>query len=100
MLVSLVLVVLRGLGPPLAFLVFPASTPPLVSLIPGDLLVPGPLAFLVLPALYVAWFRIKRPDPDVRQNMHIEELPEIRLGGPREVLADAGAPELETTAHL
>ena len=50
MLVSLVLVVLRGLGPPLDFLVFPASTPPLVSLVPGDLLVPGPLAFLVLPA--------------------------------------------------
>jgi hypothetical protein len=32
--------------------------------------------------------------------MHIEELPEIRLGGPWEVLADAGAPELETTAHI
>ena len=43
-------VVLRGLGPPLDFLVFPASTPPLVSLVPADLLVPGPLAFLVLPA--------------------------------------------------
>jgi hypothetical protein len=50
LLVSLVLVVLRGLGPPLDFLVFPTSTPPLVSLVPGDLLVPGPLAFLVLPA--------------------------------------------------
>jgi hypothetical protein len=50
LLVSLVLVVLQVLGPPLAFLVFPASTGPLVSLVPADLLVPGPLAFLVLPA--------------------------------------------------
>ena len=50
LLVSLVLVVLRVLGPPLAFLVFPASTGPLVSLVPADLSVPGPLAFLVLPA--------------------------------------------------
>jgi multidrug efflux pump subunit AcrB len=73
---------------------------PMAYAIMGGLAVATALTLVFLPALYVAWFRIKRPDPDVRQNMHIEELPEIRLGGPREVLADAGAPELETTAHI
>ena len=34
----------------LAFLDFPAPGAPRVSLVPADLLVPGPLAFLVLPA--------------------------------------------------
>ena len=46
MLVSLVRAVLRAL----AFLDLPASAGPRVSLVPADLLVPGPLAFLVLPA--------------------------------------------------
>ena len=50
LLVSLVRVVLRVLGPPLAFLVLPASAGPLVSLVPAHLLAPGRLAFLVLPA--------------------------------------------------
>jgi multidrug efflux pump len=73
---------------------------PMAYAIMGGLTVATVLTLIFLPALYVAWFRIKRPDPDAHQNKHIEELPEIRLGGPREVPADVGAPELETTAHL
>ena len=73
---------------------------PMAYAIMGGLAVATALTLVFLPALYVAWFRIKRPDPDARQNMHIEELPEIRLGGLREVPANADAPELETTAHL
>jgi multidrug efflux pump subunit AcrB len=73
---------------------------PMAYAIMGGLTVATVLTLIFLPALYVAWFRIKRPDPDARQNMHIKELPEIRLGGLREVPANAGAPELETTAHL
>jgi multidrug efflux pump len=73
---------------------------PMAYAIMGGLAVATALTLVFLPALYVTWFRIKRPDPDARQNIHIEEFPEIRLGGLREVPADAGAPELETTAHL
>jgi multidrug efflux pump subunit AcrB len=74
---------------------------PMAYAIMGGLAVATALTLVFLPALYVAWFRIKRPGgSDARQNMHIEELPEIRLGGLREVPEDAGAPELETTAHL
>jgi hypothetical protein len=46
LLVSLIRVVLRAL----AFPDLPAPEAPWVSLVPADLLVPGPLAFLVLPA--------------------------------------------------
>jgi multidrug efflux pump len=73
---------------------------PMAYAIMGGLTVATVLTLIFLPALYVAWFRIKRPDPDARENMHIEELLEIHLGGLRGVSADAGAPELETTAHL
>jgi len=38
----------------------------------GGLAVATVLTLVFLPALYVAWFRIKRPQPDVSQNMTLE----------------------------
>jgi hypothetical protein len=47
---ALLVPVVLGVPGPLAFLVLPASAGPLVSLVRANLLVPRPLAFLVLPA--------------------------------------------------
>ena len=55
--VSLVREVLRAL----AFIDLPASAGPRVSLVPADLLVPGPLVFLVLPALEAVVPAFRRP---------------------------------------
>ncbi len=72
---------------------------PMAYAIMGGLAVATVLTLVFLPALYVAWFRIKRPEPEDSQNMNHESLPEIRLGDRKDGVANA-APELETTAHL
>jgi len=58
------------------------------------------LTLVFLPALYVAWFRIKRPDPDAGPKMDLERLLDIPLEDSREGLAKADDRELETTTHL
>jgi multidrug efflux pump subunit AcrB len=68
---------------------------PMAYAIMGGLAVATVLTLVFLPALYVAWFRIKRPDPNA--NMNIEPLPEIRLGDSGDRRAKAAVPELETT---
>jgi multidrug efflux pump len=45
---------------------------PMAYAIMGGLAVATVLTLVFLPALYVAWFRIKRPQPDVSQNMTLE----------------------------
>ena len=72
---------------------------PMAYAIMGGLAIATALTLVFLPALYVAWFRIKRPDPDAGQNMNIEPLPEIRLGDRKDGVANAAVRELETTAH-
>jgi multidrug efflux pump len=32
------------------------------------------LTLVFLPALYVTWFRIKRPEPEAASNMHPEQI--------------------------
>jgi len=73
---------------------------PMAYAIMGGLAIATVLTLVFLPALYVAWFRIKRPDPDASQDMNIESLPESRLGERRGGRAKSAVPELETTAHL
>ncbi len=68
---------------------------PMAYAIMGGLAVATVLTLVFLPALYVAWFRIRRPESDAGQNMNIEPLPD-RLVERRKT----AAPELETTAHL
>jgi multidrug efflux pump subunit AcrB len=41
---------------------------PMAYAIMGGLAVATVLTLVFLPALYVAWFRIKRPDPDLVRN--------------------------------
>ena len=72
---------------------------PMAYAIMGGLAIATALTLVFLPALYVAWFRIKRPDPDAGQNMNIEPLPEIRLEDRKDGVANAAVRELETTAH-
>ena len=72
---------------------------PMAYAIMGGLAVATLLTLVFLPALYVTWFRIKRPDPGAGQNMNIEPLPEIRLADRRDGVANAAVRELETTAH-
>ena len=72
---------------------------PMAYAIMGGLAVATLLTLVFLPALYVAWFRIKRPDPETSQSMNIEPLPEIRLGDRRGGIANAASPELETTTN-
>ena len=73
---------------------------PMAYAIMGGLAVATALTLVFLPALYVAWFRIKRPDPDAGPKMDIERLPDIPLGDSREGLAKAADRELATTTHL
>src|SRR5208337_4539446 len=70
---------------------------PMAYAIMGGLAIATVLTLVFLPALYVAWFRIKRPDPDARPKMDLGHLePTDRRDG----IAHAAIPELETTAHL
>lgn len=46
---------------------------PMAYAIMGGLAVATVLTLIFLPALYVAWFRIKRPDPAVSQTMEREQ---------------------------
>jgi len=73
---------------------------PMAYAIMGGLAVATLLTLVFLPALYVAWFRIKRPRPDDNQIINIESLPEIHLGDRRDGAANAAIPQLETTAHI
>ena len=72
---------------------------PMAYAIMGGLAVATLLTLVFLPALYVTWFRIKRPTPTDSQTMDIEPLPEVSLGDRRDGIANAAVPELET-AHL
>ena len=72
---------------------------PMAYAIMGGLAIATALTLVFLPALYVAWFRIKRPDPGAGQNMNIEPLPEICLEDRKDGVANAAVRELETTAH-
>ena len=65
---------------------------PMAYAIMGGLAIATVLTLVFLPALYVTWFRIKRPRPVDGQNMNIEPLPEFRLEDRR-----GAVPELETT---
>jgi multidrug efflux pump len=73
---------------------------PMAYAIMGGLAVATLLTLVFLPALYVAWFRIKRPRPDDNQIINIESLPETHLGDRRDGAANAAIPQLETTAHI
>ncbi|HTA15961.1 MAG TPA: efflux RND transporter permease subunit [Solirubrobacteraceae bacterium] len=73
---------------------------PMAYAIMGGLAVATLLTLVFLPALYVAWFRIRRPRPDDNQIINIESLPEIHLGDRRDGAANAAIPQLETTAHI
>jgi multidrug efflux pump subunit AcrB len=73
---------------------------PMAFAIMGGLAVATVLTLVFLPALYVAWFRIKRPDPEADQNMNMERLPEMRHGDRRDGRESAAKSELETTAHF
>jgi multidrug efflux pump subunit AcrB len=46
---------------------------PMAYAIMGGLAVATLLTLVFLPALYVAWFRIKRPEPDVDHNTNVEQ---------------------------
>jgi multidrug efflux pump subunit AcrB len=46
---------------------------PMAYAIMGGLAVATLLTLVFLPALYVAWFRIKRPQLDAEQNMHLKQ---------------------------
>ena len=73
---------------------------PMAYAIMGGLAVATVLTLVFLPALYVAWFRIKKPEPEDGQNMNHGPRPEIRLGDRKDKATNAAIPELETTAHL
>ena len=73
---------------------------PMAYAIMGGLAIATALTLVFLPALYVAWFRIKRPDPDAGPKMDLERLLDIPLEDSREGLAKAADRELETTTHL
>jgi hypothetical protein len=49
---------------------------PMAYAIMGGLAVATVLTLVFLPALYVAWFRVKRPNPDTRSPMHFDEVPD------------------------
>ena len=54
---------------------------PMAYAIMGGLAVATLLTLVFLPALYVAWFRIKKPGPDDSQIINIESLPEESTSG-------------------
>jgi multidrug efflux pump len=70
---------------------------PMAYAIMGGLAIATVLTLIFLPALYVACFRIRRPEPDDSQDIHIEPPLETRLGKPREGLAKTANPQLEAT---
>ena len=72
---------------------------PMAYAIMGGLAVATVLTLVFLPALYVAWFRVKRPDPKAGRDMHFDQFDIRREDLPR-VRANPGVPELETTSHL
>ena len=72
---------------------------PMAYAIMGGLAVATLLTLVFLPALYVAWYRIKRPHPEDSQDMNIEPLPEIHFGDRGDRRAKAPVPELETTSN-
>ncbi len=47
---------------------------PMAFAIMGGLAVATVLTLIFLPALYVIWFRIKRPQPDASQNVNLEQI--------------------------
>jgi hypothetical protein len=47
---------------------------PMAYAIMGGLAIATLLTLVFLPALYVTWFRIKRPDPDARPKMDLGHL--------------------------
>src|SRR6202044_191056 len=65
---------------------------PMAYAIMGGLAVATLLTLVFLPALYVTWFRIKRPRADDSQTMNIEPLPEVSLGERRNRVANAAVP--------
>src|SRR5271165_3695084 len=73
---------------------------PMAYAIMGGLAIATVLTLIFLPALYVACFRIKRPEPNDSQDMNIEPPLEVRLGNRKDGRAKSAVPELETTAHL
>ena len=73
---------------------------PMAYAIMGGLAVATLLTLVFLPALYVAWFRIKRPGPDDSQIINIGSLPEIHLGDRRDSGANAAIPQLEPTTNI
>jgi Cu/Ag efflux pump CusA len=46
---------------------------PMAYAIMGGLAVVTALTLVFLPALYVAWFRIKRPSPDASRTMEVKQ---------------------------
>ena len=53
---------------------------PMAYAIMGGLAVATLLTLVFLPALYVTWFRIKRPDPEAGSNMHPEQIEPLGHG--------------------
>ena len=53
---------------------------PMAYAIMGGLAVATLLTLVFLPALYVTWFRIKRPDPETGSNMHPEQIEPLGHG--------------------
>ncbi|SEE04661.1 Multidrug efflux pump subunit AcrB [Rhizobiales bacterium GAS188] len=71
---------------------------PMAYAIMGGLAVATLLTLVFLPALYVTWFRIQRPEQDAGHNTNLE--PAIRLGDLADGLVKARQPQLETTSQL
>jgi multidrug efflux pump len=53
---------------------------PMAYAIMGGLAIATLLTLVFVPALYVAWFRIKRPDPEAGPNMHPEQIEPLGHG--------------------
>ena len=53
---------------------------PMAYAIMGGLAIATLLTLVFVPALYVAWFRIKRPNPEVGSNMHPEQIEPLGHG--------------------
>ncbi len=53
---------------------------PMAYAIMGGLAVATLLTLVFLPALYVTWFRIKRPSADASQSLDIEQAATVSVG--------------------
>ena len=73
---------------------------PMAYAIMGGLAGATALTLVFLPALYVAWFRIKRPEPERRPKHESRAASRDPPRGRKDGVANAAVPELETTAHL